>query len=268
MGGPVSRLFVETVGLFAPGLSSWQEGCAVLQGRAPWQDEPLPRYQPALLPANERRRATALVRLAFGACEQAVAGRLQEAAGLAAVFASSGGDYAINDQICRALASVERRVSPTQFHNSVHNAPAGYWSIATGSREPSLSLCAYDFTAGAALLEAATLVTLERRSVLLAVYDNTIEWPMSGKREVLRPFSAALWLTPEPTAQSLCGLVVAPGERGREPAGADAAGLELLRRGNPAARLLPLLECIARQRGGAVLALPGGGALHAAVRPC
>lgn len=263
----IGRIYVEAAGLYAPGLDSWEQGRAVLQGSEPWRDEPLGRYRPALLPANERRRASALVRLAFGACEQAVAGRLPEAAGLAGVFASSGGDYAINDQICRTLASPERMVSPTQFHNSVHNAPAGYWGIATGSREPSLSLCAYDFTVGAALLESATLVVLERRALLLAVYDDVVAWPMSDKRGVTRPFSAALWLTPEPTSQSLCGLAVAL-PAGPQPATTAAPGLERLRLSNPAARILPLLERMAGRPGPVALALPGGRALLVEVVPC
>src|SRR5690606_40428753 len=69
----------------------------------------------------------------------------------AAVFASSGGDYPIIDQICKALCEPERLVSPTQFHNSVHNSAAGYWSIATGSRAPSTSISAFDDTFAAGL---------------------------------------------------------------------------------------------------------------------
>ena len=37
-------------------------------------------------------------------------------------------------EICEALATDEREVSPTRFHNSVHNASAGYWGIATRSQ--------------------------------------------------------------------------------------------------------------------------------------
>mgnify|MGYP002075717815 CR=1 FL=1 len=34
------------------------------------------------------------------------------------------------------FASDDRLISPTRFHNSVHNAPSGYWSIAARSTRP------------------------------------------------------------------------------------------------------------------------------------
>ena len=46
------------------------------------------------------------------------------------------------------------QVSPTQFHNSVHNAAAGYWSIATGSQQAAHLPGCHDVTAAAALLKA------------------------------------------------------------------------------------------------------------------
>ena len=73
----------------------------------------------------------------------------------------------ITHQICEALARPEREVSPTSFHNSVHNAPAGYWSIATGSRLASTSICAYDVSFAAGLLEAAAYATVEHQPVML-----------------------------------------------------------------------------------------------------
>ena len=48
----------------------------------------------------------------------------------------------------------DQPVSPTQFHNSVHNTAAGYWSIATGSQQPTTCLACHDATAAAALLKA------------------------------------------------------------------------------------------------------------------
>ncbi len=47
-----------------------------------------------------------------------------------AVFACSGGDTDVINRLCSALMLPGCPVSPQQFVNSVHNAPAGYWSIA------------------------------------------------------------------------------------------------------------------------------------------
>jgi hypothetical protein len=265
----LNTVYVEAVGLFAPGLTGWASARDVLAGERDYRAETLPRYKPLRLPANERRRATEVVRLAFGACEDAVAERVEDAAGLASVFAASGGDYIINDQICRALTQAEPVVSPTQFHNSVHNAAAGYWSIATGSRAPSVSLSAYDFTVASGFIEAVTLVAVERWPTLLALYDNSVSWPMQGKRKVTQPFSAALWLTPQRGSASLAAITLSlENAAGSETLALNPA-LESLRTDNPAARVLPLLELLARSRSGTVyLATAAGQWLRLDCRPC
>ncbi len=244
------RAWVESIGLFAPGLVGWNAGREVLAGRAAYDNTPLPKYKPALLPPNERRRATNSVRIAFGACEDAVGDNLSEAADLAAVFASSGGDYGVHDQICRALMREEIAVSPTHFHNSVHNAAAGYWSIATGAHAPSVSLSAHDSSVAAGLLEALPLVTLEQLPTLLVFSDCEVVATMHSKRPVDEPFSCALWLTPEPTSRSLASVQVnANCTEGVESTCANGE-LERLRCNNPAARVLPLLELLALNQGG------------------
>src|SRR3546814_5260866 len=133
----------------------------VLRGEATFQPEPLAPYAPPLLPPNERRRATPVVRQAFRVAEEAIAGR--DAGDLATVFAGSDADMAILQRISAALATPERIVSPTDFHNSVHNAAAGYWGIGTGSRAPSTTLAGYDASFALGLLEAG----LERKSTRL-----------------------------------------------------------------------------------------------------
>lgn len=265
----MTTVYVESVGLYAPGLQGWSDSRGVLTGQRPYQQEPLPRYKPACLPPNERRRATDLVRLAFGACEDAVAERVEEAARLAAVFAASGGDYTINDQICRALNQPQRMVSPTQFHNSVHNAAAGYWSIATGSRAASVSLSAYDYTVAAGFIEAISLVAVESCETLLALYDNSVCWPMQAARPVKEPFSAALWLTPCATQHSLASITLSISDSADSYTGTRQAGLEPVRLGNPAARCLPVLEHIAANSAGQVmLEMACKQALCLDVQPC
>ena len=265
----MTRVYLEAIGVFAPGLQGWAAASQVLAGECAYRPEPLPKYKPAHLPPNERRRATALVRLAFGACEDAVGGRLEDAAGLASVFAASGGDYGINDQICRALARPDRVVSPTQFHNSVHNAAAGYWSIATRSRASSVSLSAYDFTAAAGFIEAFTMVAVEQWPTLLVLYDNSVCWPMQGKRPITQPFSAALWLTPERSPRTLAAIAMTLEHGPGAETPATIPALELLRHDNPAARCIPLLELLARKASGSVqLATAGGQWLRLDIAPC
>ncbi len=263
------KVYINAVGLAAPGLEGWAKGRRVLAGEQPYFPQPLDRYKPRLLPPNERRRATEVVRLAFRACEDAIDSSNLEPSTLAGVFSSSCGDYPIVDQICRALREPQRAVSPTQFHNSVHNAAAGYWSIATGSRAPSTSLAGYDGSFSAGLLEAATQVALEEVSALLAVYDTPPPQPLFAKQPIQNPFAVTLVLTAEPGDTSLACLTLYPSDESKEESRMKEDDLDAVRLGNPAARSLPLLEALALSNSRRIhLVLPHGGALVVDITSC
>ena len=249
-------LFVESIGQAAPGLPGWSDSRATVAGKAPYVPAELAPFSPELLPPNERRRATATVRLAFRCAEDALRGSSLPAADLATVFASADGDMEVVNRINQSLAAPARTVSPTDFHNSVHNAPAGYWSIAVGARQPSTSLAAHDASFAAALLEAAALAVGDHLNVLLAMYDIKAPAPLAAKRPTPQSFGVALVLTPARTANSFAALQLANLEAA-ETRMADAA-LEALRAGNAAARCLPLLRLLARHEPGTVV-LPGVG---------
>lgn len=243
------KVFVDAVGLAAPGLNSWEESLPILRGEQIYAARELERYKPEQLPANERRRATDLVRMAFRVCEDLLLKNPVDIRRCAAVFASSGGDYPIIDQICKALCEPERQVSPTQFHNSVHNSAAGYWSIATGSRAPSTSISAFDDSFSAGLLEAASLCAIEQLPTILAVYDIKPPEPLQSKRPITQDFGVAFLLSPVESVRSLAQLTLnAAAPAGSTPAQVQA--LEAMRLSNPAARSLPLLELIARRQAG------------------
>lgn len=180
--------------VLGPGLPDWATARAVLSGAERYVAGPVAEPAPELLPANERRRASSSVRWALAAGQQALGAR--QAAEIATVFASCSGDGVITHQICEALATPPRELSPTRFHNSVHNAPAGYWSIATRSHAPSTSLCAHEGSFAAGLAEAAAQVTVEARSVLLVAYDLPFPEPMHALWPILHPLAVALLLDP------------------------------------------------------------------------
>ncbi|HLZ64833.1 MAG TPA: beta-ketoacyl synthase chain length factor [Aliidongia sp.] len=262
------RLHVEGIGLAGPGLPDWAAGAPVLAGRAAYEPAPVVLAPSALLPPAERRRMTETVKLALAVGSEAVAGAGREAGDLPSVFASSGGDGATITAILDILASEQREVSPTRFHNSVHNAPSGYWSIATHSRESSTSLCAHDFSFAAGLLEAAALAVAEARPVLLAAYDVPYPAVLHAVRPIHSTFGTALVLSPERSVASLATLTLSL-ERGD---GAEtrmaAPALEDLRTGNPAARALPLLAALAEGAARDVaLPLMAGNLLKLAVVP-
>lgn len=240
----MNSLYIDSVGLAAPGLPSWHAAKDILLGKSPYQPTPLEKYKPHLLPPNERRRATELIRLAFRVCEEAFAENIEQAASTMSVFASSGGDYHIIDSICRVLCESDRAISPTQFHNSVHNSAAGYWSIATKSTEASTSLSDYDHTFSAGLLEAATMANAEKKPVLLTIYDVQPPAPLVHKRQITIPFAVAFLLTTERNQKTMAKIDICRTAAAEESV-CKSDDLETLRNCNPAARALPLLELMA-----------------------
>jgi len=245
----VNGAFVDAIGLIAPGLASWESGVPILSGTAPYAPQPIGPIQPALLPANERRRAPLSVRIALRAAEEATSAAGVEASALASVFATSDADMEIIHRICAALAEPERTVSPTDFHNSVHNAASGYWSIGIGARGPSTALSAYDFNLAAGLQEALALLSIDDIDVLLVLFDVPPPPPLYAARPVAQPAAVALLLCRQRSARTLAQLSIC--EATAEKTMADA-GLEALRRTNPAARALPLLQLLAQKRSGIV----------------
>ena len=171
------RVYVEGIGLWSPQLADFAALRSLLAGQTP--APPPARPTAATLPPNERRRAPASVLLAIEAAGQAVAMSGCDAATLACVFASSHGDQTITDYMCATLAHAPAELSPIRFHNSVHNAAVGYWTIATGCHAPSTAIAAQAASFGAGLLEAASQVLTEQRAVLLVCSDGAGSWPLA-----------------------------------------------------------------------------------------
>ena len=239
---------IEGVGVVGPAMAGWAAAREALAGRAPY--ERVPTVVPATdaLPATERRRAGKCVRLALAAGLEAAANAGRPARDFVTVFTSSTGDGDVLHAICETLASDDRLISPTRFHNSVHNAPAGYWGIATGSMCTADSFAAYDGSLAAGLIEALARLAVEpSQPVLLVAYDGPYPEPLHATRPIADSFALAFALSAAGAGPSIAI------ETTHEATAtmADAA-LESVRRGIPAARGLPLLQLIARGEPGRV----------------
>jgi hypothetical protein len=247
------------VGLVGPGMIDWATTAPRLAQADPWEFAQTLLPSPQRLPAAERRRAGMGVKLAIAAADQACAAAGAEPSTLATVFASSTSDPSNCHALCEALALPERFVSPTRFTNSVHNAPSGYWHIATQAKRPSTSLSAYDGSFAAGLLEAAVQCLSGQDKVLLVASDVPYPAPLHVLRPVLDSFAVALLLEPGPLPEQRAPA----GDSDGPPAsarleirliGAEApptvcqdAVLESIRGGIPSARGLPLLQALARR---------------------
>ncbi|WP_372590765.1 beta-ketoacyl synthase chain length factor [Guyparkeria sp.] len=244
------KLSIRGVGFVGAGLSDWLEARAALSDGQPPGHVPLEELGRALkadrLPRTERRRAGKSTRLAMTACWQAVEDAGVDPATLPMIFASSTGDTEVLTHSCAALAEPERAISPIRFHNSVHNAPSGYWSIAVGSREPATAIAAHGETAAVGLLEAAMQAVLEHRPVLYVVHDLPFPEPLCQVEPIPEAMAIALVLAPGGASSDDRLELVHTSNCEYCDNTMDEAGWEHLRASVPAARLLPLLDAMAR----------------------
>lgn len=234
---------VEGIGFWAPGLPSWETARAfAIDGTLP--AEAAARPVPRLLPANERRRAPDTVavalEVALAACEVAGA----DPATLPSVFTSTHGDLAITDYICTTLADDPRALSPTKFHNSVHNAAAGYWTIGAGCHAPATAISSLQASFAQGLLEAMVQLATGVERVLLVAYDGAAPGPVGTLSRSQGLLGAALVLArqPRPGTTRLRATLV----DGTAPA--DDGALSRRLGANAMAPMLPLFQALADGR--------------------
>ncbi|MHB1565193.1 MAG: beta-ketoacyl synthase chain length factor [Acidiferrobacter sp.] len=261
------KAFVAGIGLLAPGLADWTAARRVLAGRSPYVEAPLRVPTVRGLAPNEARRCPLIARVALDVGQQALGDAGWAPSLIPTVFSSASGDLDIADRNCQSLAADPPTISPTLFHNSVHNAVAGYWGIAMQAQAPTTSLSAYDDSFAAGLLEALTWLATHPR-VLLVVYDLPSPRALAAARPVTVPIAVAMALAVVRPAAAVGALdgrwvagpaIAAPLDDGR---------LERLRNGNAAGRGLPLLVALARQTA-TTMTLPfwQTGALKVEVQP-
>ncbi len=247
---------IAGIGMWSPEVRSWDEAVAALCGKVEIVANSTLRPAPSALPPTERRRAPESVLLGVEVAQQAC-----EMAGIAArdlphVFASSYGDLPINDYLCETLAQSPLEVSPIRFHNSVHNAPAGYWAIATGCTRSSTAISAGDATFGAGLLETS-LIAASTGFALLAAYDVPAAGPLRDVVACDSKFAVGMVLATQ-CATPIARLRIALGNSSSAAElASDASVLHASHHDNPAARSLGLLQAIARKEPG-VVRIPAG----------
>jgi len=165
---------------------------------------------------------------------------------LACVFVSALGDTQLTDYMCKVLATESKQLSPTKFHNSVHNAAAGYWTISTECMQAANSIAGYEHSVPLTLLDALTQIEHDKNPMLVTFYDAPVS-------DVLKPllkndaaFAVSIILAPVEegedapvlTASVSAGSVQWPELKQKDE---DMARLYT---NNPTAKILALLETV------------------------
>lgn len=129
----------------------------------------------SVIPVALRRRSSMSTRLAIhaglNACEMATV----DPSTIPTLFASVGGEILITDRLCLELTNPVVHISPTQFHNSVHNTAAAYWSIITGCQQASTAMAAGEQTIAMVMIEAWSWLTTHGGNLLVVCYEEN--WP-------------------------------------------------------------------------------------------
>jgi hypothetical protein len=199
------------------------------------------------MPAGLRRRASEATQLAFSAAARACREAARSPAALPSVFASVGGEMQVTDQLCIELARPDGLVSPTAFHNSVHNTAAGYWTIVHGCPEPASALAAGHDTFALGLLEAWCQLSCKGGELLLVCYDE--RWPgyLAPPLGGVAVASAMVLAAGDvPGALACLGQPCPAGVSGKR------AEFSSLLETAPAAWALPLLQAVTRVKAGPV----------------
>ncbi|MGV8931691.1 MAG: beta-ketoacyl synthase chain length factor [Luteimonas sp.] len=229
---------VEGIGWWSNGLPSWQAARDFVETGRLLDDAPR-KPSPQLLAPNERRRAPESVAVALEVALAACAQSGRDPSALPSVFASTHGDLAITDYMCATLVSDPRTLSPTKFHNSVHNAAAGYWTIGNGCMQATTAISAFDASFAQGLVEALTQLADGTEAVLLAAYDTEAVGPLATMSHSRGLLGGALLLSRGDGGTRLRATLV-----DGEPSIATGA-LARHAAGNSMAPMLPLFDALA-----------------------
>jgi len=244
------RIWVSGIGISTAGVPDWEAARALIAGERAYEEAEYRYRAPEMLSGAERRRSPASVKLALDVAEQARAMSGIEGAELAAVFASMTGDGPIVARSLATLADNPHYMSPTDFHNSVHNAAVGYWAIAAGSRHGSTSLTAAEETFPAALLKAAMQAVSGAAPVLLCIYEVPFPSPLDVQLPIPSPFGGAMVLhgAEPPDAIAMLELSLQEGASAPDSPvnGFWTDKFDCI----PSARIIPLVERIALLKSG------------------
>lgn len=247
---------IDGIGIWAPGIPDWAALTRVLESGEPVRSDADARPSPSALPPTERRRAPESVLIACEAAGQACAMAGRDPSTLACVFTSTRGDLAITDAMCTTLAGDPRELSPTRFHNSVHNAPAGYWTVAAHCHAAATAISAWHGSFAAALLEAAIEVHADNETVLLSAYDIASRGPLTEVAPSGLPFAVAFVLSPTRGPHSLARLSLQTMQQ-RTASNITPTSLAPLAANPMAEQSLPLLVALGRRETAHVLIASG-----------
>jgi hypothetical protein len=191
------RAWLRGVGLWTPTHSSFAAWCAAGMPED-WARPAGSALPPAdLLHPRLRRRTSVFTRATVTALQAAAEQGGASLADVRLVLVSSFGEIETTVELLAQLAEPHGPVSPTKFHNSVHNTATGYMSIASGNHRESTALAGGPHNLEIAALELLAGLEVDGGDAVLLIAEELLPPPF------LRPdadptFAVALHFGAEP----------------------------------------------------------------------
>lgn len=167
-----------------------------------------PRYDPTTddsIHPRMRRRMSQLSCMVIRATRQA--GGTDAFDGTPMLFATANGEINTINLILESLVDPARSVSPTHFHNSVHNAGPGYWTINTGRKAPTSTLTMGELSFEYALLDAWARLANGLPEIQVTAGDEAVDGPdWADPAHCTHDFCGSLRIGSDPGEDSLGSL--------------------------------------------------------------
>jgi len=258
MSDDVSTLFsckIAAFGAWGKGFENWSDLVGLLKNKQFVPEDSVLNSKgpkPEVIPANERRRSPLPVKLAVETSWQATQMANIDPKELTCVFVSGFGDTQLTDYMCKVLATDSKELSPTKFHNSVHNAAAGYWTISTGCEKAANSVAGFQDSVSLTLMEAMIQCQQEAKPILMTFFDAPVSVVLTDIMGAGSAFSFSMIILPCEEGESasladdmviLNAKVVAKNTTWPELVDAHSI-VDDIYKNNPSGRILSLVELL------------------------
>jgi hypothetical protein len=184
-----------------------------------------------------------------------------DASELASVFVSGLGDTQLTDYMCKVLAGENKALSPTKFHNSVHNAAAGYWTISTNCMQAANSVAGFNESVSLTLMEALVQSNAEQRPLLLTFYDAPSSPILLELLENEHPFAVSIIIAPYSQGSAMPLTATVSEQQVTWPSMQLNGELNECYQHNPCAKILPVLQFLTGARNELLMPLSADTAL-------
>ncbi len=167
------EVYVQSIGFWSPGYANaaaWCGGPVSSEAKKPPVE---------LLRGPLRRRATSQTRSAVEVLGQVLQQARWDGSRVSTIWGTAHGEHATSISMFEWMCRGEGKLSPTQFHNSVHNTAGGYASIAQKNTATSTTLTGAGELVVSGFVEAAGLLQEGQDEVALVFFDEPLRPPFA-----------------------------------------------------------------------------------------